>query len=63
VENVYRTVPMSHDFGAGTSYAAGMSFAGAADDDDDDPNLGLDLDTTADVLSQLEDALDPTQPS
>jgi hypothetical protein len=42
---------MSHNFGVGTSYAAGMSFTGAAHDDDDDPNLGLDLDTTADVLS------------
>jgi hypothetical protein len=36
------------------------SSTGAAHDDDDDPDLGLDLDTTADVLSQLEDALDPT---
>jgi hypothetical protein len=63
VENVYRMVPASHDFRAGTSYAARMSFAGATHDDDNDPNLGLDLDTTADVLSQLENALDPTQSS
>jgi hypothetical protein len=60
--------PVGHDFGVGskygvgTSYVAGTSFAGAAHDDDN-PNLGLDIDTTVDVLSQLEDAPDLTQRS
>jgi hypothetical protein len=55
-------VPAGQDFGAGSSYAAGTSSAGAARDDDI-PDLGLDLNTTADVLSQLKDALDLMQPS
>jgi hypothetical protein len=59
---VYRTPPVTHDFGLGSSYFAGMSSADAAHDDDD-PDLGLDLDTMANVLSQLEDAPDLTQPS
>jgi hypothetical protein len=60
--------PVGHDFGVRSSYGVGMSYAvgtssaGAAHDDDD-PDLGLDLDTTVDVVSQLEDAPDPTQPS
>jgi hypothetical protein len=64
-EDVYRTAPTGHDFGvrssygAGTSYAAGTGSAGAAHDDDD-TDLGLDLNTTTDVLSQLEDAPNPT---
>jgi hypothetical protein len=53
---------VAHDFGLGSSYFAGMSSADAAHDDDD-PDLGLDLDTMANVLSQLEDAPDLTQPS
>jgi hypothetical protein len=59
---VYHTAPAGLDFGAGWSYAAGTSSTGAAHDDDV-PDLGPDLDTTADILSQLEDAPDPTQPS
>jgi hypothetical protein len=59
-KDVYRTMLVGHDFGVGSSYGAGTSSAGAAHDD---PDLSLDLDTTADVLSQLEDAPDPTQPS
>jgi hypothetical protein len=51
---------VGHDFGVGSSYGARTSSAGAAHDD---PDLSLDLDTTADVLSQLEDAPDLTQPS
>jgi hypothetical protein len=68
VEDVYHMVPAGYDFGVGSSYGAGMSYAagtsstGAANDDDD-VDLGLDLDTTADVLSQLEDPPDLTQPS
>jgi hypothetical protein len=68
VEDVYHTVPAGYDFGVGSSYGAGMSYAagtsstGAANDNDD-VDLGLDLDTTADVLSQLEDPPDLTQPS
>jgi hypothetical protein len=65
---VYCIAPVGHFFGvglsygAGTRYAAETSSAGAAHDDDD-PDLGLDLNTTADVLSQLKDALDLMQPS
>jgi hypothetical protein len=62
MEDVYCMAPAGLDFGAGSSYAAGMSSAGVAHDDDV-PNLGPNLDTTADVLSQLEDAPNPTQPS
>jgi hypothetical protein len=47
------------DFGAELSYATGTSSAGAAHDNDV-PDLGPDLDTTVDVLSQLDDAPDPT---
>jgi hypothetical protein len=54
--------PMGLNFGAGLSYATGTSSASAAHDDDV-PDLGPNLDTTTDVLSQLEDAPDPTQPS
>jgi hypothetical protein len=61
-EDVYRMVPMGQDFDVGPRYATGMSSAGVAHDDDV-PDLGLDLDTTADVLLQLEDAPNPTQPS
>jgi hypothetical protein len=46
----------------GLSYATGTSSVGAVHDDDV-PDLDLNLDTMADVLSQLEDAFDPTQPS
>jgi hypothetical protein len=60
---VYHTAPASHDFDVGTSYAAATSSVVAAHDDDEDPNLGLNLDTTVDVLSQLEDAPDPKHPS
>jgi hypothetical protein len=59
---MYHTVPADLDFGAGSSYAIRTSSAGAAHDDDI-PDLGTDLDTTADVLSQLEDAPGLTQPS
>jgi hypothetical protein len=59
---MYRTAPAGLDFGAGLSYATGTSSAGAAHDGDV-PDLGPDLDTTMDVLSQLEDAPDLTQPS
>jgi hypothetical protein len=52
-------VPSGLDFGAGSSYAVGTSSVGATHDDV--PVLGLD--TTTDVLSQLEDSLDPTLPS
>jgi hypothetical protein len=60
--------PVGHDFGVGSSYGVGMSYAvgmssASAAHDDGDPDLGLDLDTTVDVLSQLEDAPDPMQPS
>jgi hypothetical protein len=55
-------VPTGQDFGAGSSYAAGTSSAGAARDDDV-PDLGLDLNTTTDVLLQLEDAPNLTQPT
>jgi hypothetical protein len=58
-EDVYCTTPTALDFGAGSSYAAGTSSAAVAHDDV--PNL--DLDTMADVLSQLEDAPDTTHPS
>jgi hypothetical protein len=60
-EDVYRTTATSPrlDFGARPSYATGMSSASAGHDDYPD----LVLDTTADVLSQLEDALESTQPS
>jgi hypothetical protein len=61
-EDAYRTAPANLDFGAGSSYAIGTSSAGPAHDDDI-PDLGPDLDTTVDVLSQLEDAPDLTQPS
>jgi hypothetical protein len=67
-EDVYCTAVAGHDFGvrssygAWTSYAGGMSSAGVAHNDDN-LDLGLDLDTMADVLLQLEDAPDPTQPS
>jgi hypothetical protein len=67
-EDVYCTTPVGHFFGFGLSYGAGKSYAaetssaGAAHDDDD-PDLGLDLNTMADVLSQLKDAPDPMQPS
>jgi hypothetical protein len=54
---MYRTVPAGMDFGAGSSFAAGMSSASAAHDDDI-PDLGHDLNTTTDVLLQLEDAPD-----
>jgi hypothetical protein len=60
---VYHTAPASHDFGVGTNYAAATSSVVAAHNDDEDPNLGLNLDTTVDVLSQLEDAPDPKHPS
>jgi hypothetical protein len=62
VEDVYCMAPMGLNFGAGLSYATGTSSASAAHDDDI-PDLGPNLDTTTDVLSQLEDAPDPTQPS
>jgi hypothetical protein len=66
-KDMYHTAPAGYDFvrlsyGAEMSYATGTNSAGATHDDDD-PHLGLDLDTMADVLSQLEDAPDPTQPS
>jgi hypothetical protein len=61
-EDVYHTVPTDLDFGAGSSYATGTSSTGATHNDDV-PDLGPDLDTMADVLLQLEDAPDPTQPS
>jgi hypothetical protein len=54
--------PKGLNFGAGSSYDARTSSAGAAHDDDV-PDLGPDLDTMTDVLSQLVDAPDPTQPS
>jgi hypothetical protein len=63
VGDVYHTTPVNHDFGAEMSYSTRTSSTGAAHDDDDDPDLGLDFDIIADVLSQLEDAPDPTQPS
>jgi hypothetical protein len=47
------------DFDAEPSYAIGMSSAGAGQDDY--PDLGLD--TKTDVLSQLLDAHESTQPS
>jgi hypothetical protein len=50
VEDVYRTSLAGHDFGVGSSYATRTSSTSAAHDDDD-PDLGFDLDTTADVLS------------
>jgi hypothetical protein len=56
---MYRTAPSSLDFGARSSYDAGTSSASAAHDDDV-PDLGPNLNTTADVLSQIEDAPDPT---
>jgi hypothetical protein len=59
MEDMYRTTSAGHDFGVGSSYAAGTSSAGAAHDDDD-PDLGLDLNRMTDILSQLEDAPDPT---
>jgi hypothetical protein len=52
---MYHTAPAGQHFGVGSSYGARMSYAvgtssaGAAHDDDD-PDLGLDLDTTTDVL-------------
>jgi hypothetical protein len=55
-EDVYRMAPAGHDFGVGLSYGVGTSYAaetsstGAAHDDDD-PDLGLNLDTTTDVMS------------
>jgi hypothetical protein len=49
---------MTHKFGGGMSYAVATSSAGAAHNDDNNPDLGLDLDTTTDVMSQLEDAPD-----
>jgi hypothetical protein len=60
--DLYRTVLAGQDFGDRSSYAARMSAASAAHDDGI-PDLGPNLDTTVDVLSQLEDAPDPTQPS
>jgi hypothetical protein len=48
------------DFGARPSYATGMSSASAGHDDDY-PDLG-DIDTTADIQSQLEDAPNTMQP-
>jgi hypothetical protein len=59
---VYHTVPTGLDFGAKLSYATGTSSAGAAHDDDV-PELGSDLNTTTDVLSQHVDAPDLMQPS
>jgi hypothetical protein len=61
-EDVYRMVPAGQDFGAGSSYAVRTSSAGPARDDDV-LDLGLDLNTTADVLLQLEDAPNLMQPT
>jgi hypothetical protein len=60
VEDVYHTAatPVGLDSRVGPSSAAGMS-SGAGHDDV--PQFGLD--TTTDILSQLEDALDTMQPS
>jgi hypothetical protein len=60
-DDVYCTTATSPglDFGAGSSYAVRTSSAGATHDD----VLDLGLDTTTDVLSQLEDAPDTTQRS
>jgi hypothetical protein len=59
---VYHTAPAGLYFGAGPSCAAGMSSTGARHDKDV-PEFSLDLDTMADVLSQLEDAPNLMQPS
>jgi hypothetical protein len=58
VEDVYRTAATSLglDFGVGLSYATGTIAAGVAHDDV--PDLGLD--TTAYVLSQLQDSPEST---
>jgi hypothetical protein len=53
VEDVYHTAAAPADHGARTN-------SGARHDKD---ILGLGLDTTTDVLEQLDDAPDPTQPS
>jgi hypothetical protein len=62
VEDVYCMVATQAglDFGARPSYATGMSSASAGHDDDY-PDLG-DIDTTADIQSQLEDAPNTMQP-
>jgi hypothetical protein len=49
-EDVYHTTPAGLNFGVGSIYAAEMSSTSAAHNDDI-PDLGLDLDTTTDVLS------------
>jgi hypothetical protein len=61
VEDVYCTMatPVGLNYGARSSYADEMSSGGAGHDDS--PDLGLN--TTMDILSQLEDAPDTTQPS
>jgi hypothetical protein len=61
VEDSYHTTstPVSLNFGAGMSYAAGTNTSGAGHND----YLDLGLDTTADILLQLEDAPDTTYPS
>jgi hypothetical protein len=61
VEDVYHmaATPAGLDSGAGPSYAARMSFVGAGHND----YLDLSLDTTTNILSQHENALDTTQPS
>jgi hypothetical protein len=51
--------PAGLDFGDRSCYAAGTSSLGVARDGVTD----LGLDTTANVLSQLQDGPDPTQPS
>jgi hypothetical protein len=58
---VRRQHQRSSDFDVGPSYATETSSTGAGHDDDY-PDLG-DLDTTMDILSQLKDAPDTTQPS
>jgi hypothetical protein len=60
VEDVYPTAQAGLDFGVELSDAVGISSTSAAHDDDI-PDLGLNLDTTVDVLLQLEDAPDLTQ--
>jgi hypothetical protein len=63
VEDVCRTAPAGHNFGVGSRYGAMTSnvartSSAHAAHDNDDPNLGLDLDTIVDALSQVEDAPD-----
>jgi hypothetical protein len=59
VEDVYHTAvaSMGLDSGVGPSSAARTS-SGVGHDNESE----LSLDTMVDILSQLEDALDPTQP-